>query len=93
MAQPPHCPQQICQALKGAQFEAPGLIGAGMVESFHIQDESGFSFALPFYKNRGIGFLAESTGEGLTLQLNDMLEKFTKNCVQAYVASKCVRLA
>ena len=31
-------------------------------------------------------FYAESTGEGPTLQLNDMLEKFTKNCVQAYFA-------
>ena len=38
-------------------------------------------------------FNAESTGEGPDLQLNDMLEKFTKNCVQAYVASKCVWLA
>ena len=35
----------------------------------------------------------ESIGEGPTLQLNNMLEKFTKNCVQAYVASKCVWLA
>ena len=31
-------------------------------------------------------FYAESTGEGPTLQLNDMLKKFTKNCVQAYFA-------
>ena len=38
-------------------------------------------------------FYAESTGAGPTLQLKDMLEKFTKNCVQAYVASKCVWLA
>ena len=38
-------------------------------------------------------FYAESTGEGPDLQHNDMLEKFTKNCVQAYVASKCVWLA
>ena len=36
---------------------------------------------------------AESNGEGPNLQLNDMLEKFTKNCVRAYVASKCVCLA
>ena len=27
-------------------------------------------------------FYAESIGEGPTLQLNDMLEKFTKNCVR-----------
>ena len=38
-------------------------------------------------------FYAESTGEGPTLQLNDMLEKFTKNCVLASFASKCVWLA
>ena len=41
----------------------------------------------------GADFYAESTGEGPTLQLNNMLEKFTKNCVQAYAASKCVSLA
>ena len=41
----------------------------------------------------GADFYAESTGAGPTLQLNDILEKFTKNCVQAYVASKCVWLA
>ena len=28
-------------------------------------------------------FYAEATGEGPTPQLNDMSEKFTKNCVQA----------
>ena len=38
-------------------------------------------------------FYAESTGEGPTLQLNDMLEQLIKNCVQAYTASKCVWLA
>ena len=38
-------------------------------------------------------FYAESTGEGPTLQLNDVLGKFNKNFVQAYVASKCVWLA
>ena len=41
----------------------------------------------------GADFHAESTGEGPTLQLNNMLEKFTKNCVQAYFASKCIWLA
>ena len=29
-------------------------------------------------------FYAESTGEGPTLQVNDMLEKIIQNCVQAY---------
>ena len=38
----------------------------------------------------GADFYAESIGEGPTLQLNDMLEKFTRNGVQAYFASKCV---
>ena len=41
----------------------------------------------------GADFFAECTSEGPTLPLNDVLEKFTKKCVQAYVASKCVRLA
>ena len=37
-------------------------------------------------------FYAESTSEGPTLQLNDMLQKFTKNCVQAcYTALRYVR--
>ena len=36
---------------------------------------------------------AESAGEGPTLQLNDLLEKFTKNCVHAYFASNFVWLA
>ena len=38
-------------------------------------------------------FYAQSTGEGPTLQLNNMLEKFAKNRVQAYDASKCVWVA
>ena len=71
MAQPPQSPQQICQALKGGQFEAPGLIGAGMVVSFHIQDENGFGFALPFYKNRGVGCLFLGLYQTLTLQCSE----------------------
>ena len=38
-------------------------------------------------------FYAESTGEGPTLQLSDIVEKFTQKCVQAYAASKCVWVA
>ena len=50
----------------------------------HVVDMANFNAIV-----KDADFYGESTGEGPTLQLNDMLEKFTKNCVQAYAASKC----
>ena len=63
-------------------FTVLGLVLQHVVSMAHFRDMV-----------NGADFYAESTGEGPTLQLNDMLEKFTKNCVQAYFASKCVWLA
>ena len=73
---PPHCSQQICQALQGGQLEAPDLVGARMVESFHIEDEECFSLALPLYKDGSIRCLACALHQTLTLQGSEQGKRF-----------------